>query len=66
MIYFWCFYLIHLGFYKYETIHNYFTEEKNVKIGLVTLIRQHKDILNSTNGNGTRLRMSWYMKRKYL
>ena len=42
---FWCFYLIYLGFYKYETIHNYFTEEKNVKIELVTLLRQHKDIL---------------------
>ena len=42
---FWCFYFIHLGFYKYETIHNYFIEEKKIKIELVTLIRQHKDIL---------------------
>ena len=42
---FWCFYIIHLGFCKYETIHNFFTEEKNVKIEFVELIRKHKDIL---------------------
>ncbi len=42
---FWCFYIIHLGLRKYETIHHFFTEEKNIKIGFVHLIRNHKDIL---------------------
>ena len=42
---FWCFYIIHLGFVKFETIHNFFTEEKQVKISLIENIRSHKDIL---------------------
>jgi len=52
---FWCFYLIHLGFYKYETIHNYFTEEKKFKIELVELVRQNKDILKQHKWKRTQI-----------
>ena len=42
---FWCFYIMHLGLQKYTLIRNFFTEEKNVKIGFVEVIRKNKDIL---------------------
>ena len=42
---FWCFYILHFGLQKYTLIRNFFTEEKNVKIGFVEVIRKNKDIL---------------------
>ena len=42
---FWCFYIMHFGLQKYILIHNFFTEEKSVKIGFVDVIRKNKDIL---------------------
>jgi len=42
---FWCFYIMHFGLQKYTLIRNFFTEEKNVKIGFVEVIRKNKDIL---------------------
>ena len=42
---FWCFYIMHFGLKKYTLIRNFFTEEKNVKIGFVEVIRKNKDIL---------------------
>ena len=42
---FWCFYIIHFGLEKYLTIHNFFTEEKKLKIDFVSTIRANKDIL---------------------
>ena len=42
---FWCFYIIHYGYIKYEQIFNKFIEEKKIKIEMVGKIRENKHIL---------------------
>ena len=52
---FWCFYIIYLGFQRYEIIHNFFTEEKNIKIQFVELVRKHKNILKQNKWKRNRI-----------
>ena len=43
---FWCFYVLHMGFDKYEMIGNkHFVEEKELKFKLIELIRSKKEVL---------------------
>ena len=42
---FWCFYIIKYGLSKYTMIQHNFAEEQKIKINMVELIRDNKDIL---------------------
>lgn len=42
---FWCYYIINNGISSYEMIHNDFKESIAIKIGLVSKVRENKDLL---------------------
>ena len=52
---FWIFYIIHYDWVAYETIHNFFTEEKKRKISFVELLREKKDILKKNKWKRTQI-----------
>ena len=45
---FWCFYVLHVGFDKYEMLGNhYYAEEKKIKFNMIDLIRSKKELLKT-------------------
>ena len=50
---FWIFYVILNSVYEYETTHNYFTKEKEMKFKWIEDFREKKEILRSLQNNKT-------------
>ena len=44
---FWCFYIILFNKHEYDTVHNYFTKEKEIKYSWIEKFRSHKHIFKT-------------------